>query len=203
MCVRHPSEMRRLPAPIVILVLLLGGAALAAPAAWDATQLELLRQYSVPLRWYNVEGPPYWVAGPKLRHQLGGQRTLIRLGPGEEATSRVGAHTWLRLVGKTKTLNPADSQASSSLDARTFTSTTPIKTADPYSLLIPLPREQPSLVRLTRSREANSELVLAAYFSVEQAFKTLAPYRDGVHLPGKAVRVRRDDEAVSVLAWLI
>lgn len=203
MFVRNPTVIRRLPISIAIVALLLNSQAPAALSAWDETQLQLLGQYSVPLRWYNVEGPPSWVAGPKLRHQLGGQPTLIRLGPGEETTLSAGANTWLRLVGKNKTLNPEALQASISIDARVFTSATPIQTADPYSLLIPLPQGQPSLIRLTRSRTGASELAFAAYFSVEEPFKTLAPYRDLVHLPGKVVRVRRDDEAVSEPAWLI
>jgi hypothetical protein len=116
---------------------------------------------------------------------------------------RAAANTWLRIVGKTRTLNPEELQVSISLDARTFTAVTSFKTVDPYSLLIALPQDQPALVRLTRAGRSDSEVEFAAYFSVEQPFKTLAPYRNGIRLPGKAFRVRRDDEAVSEPAWLI
>jgi hypothetical protein len=195
--------MRCRTAPFAVIALLLSSQARAAPSAWDETQLQLLRQYSTPLRWYNVEGSPYWVAGPSLHHQLSGRPTLVQLEPGQATTLRAAPHTWLRLVGKAKTLYPEDLEASISFDARTFTAAVPLKTADPYSLLIALPQDQPSLVRLTRSGHADSKLEFAAYLSVEQPFKTLAPYRESFRMPGKAARLRRDDEAVSEPAWLI
>jgi hypothetical protein len=185
------------------LLFLLSGPVMAAPSAWDETQLELLRLYSTPLRWYNVDGFPYWVGGPKLRHQFRGQPSLIALQPAEECTLRAAANTWLRLAGKTRTLNPEDLQVSISVDARTFTAVTSFKTVDPYSLLIALPQDEPVLVRLARPAQSDSEAVFAAYFSVEQPFKTLAPYRNGISLPGKPLRLRRDDEAVSEPAWFI
>ena len=152
----------------------------------------------MPLRWYNVEGPPYWVAGVKPHFHFSRQLHLIQLQPGEEVTLRSAtANTWLRIAAEEKALNPADLEISFSSDARGFVAANPIGTIDPYdphSLLIPLPRDRPSLVRLARPRQSGSKLVLAAWFSLELPFDTLAPYRDRIRLPGETVSLRRDDQ---------
>src|SRR5262249_47408579 len=97
-------------------------------------------------------------------------------------------------------------EISFSADARGFVTADPIGTIDPYdphSLLIPLPRDRPSLVRLARPRQSSTPLVFAAWFSLELPFDTVAPYRNPIHLPGKSVPVRRDDQLLPEPTWLI
>lgn len=195
------------PLPIILVLLVVLGRAATAFAAWDETQLLLLQQYSTPLRWYNVEGAPYWVAGAKPHFRITRQRHLIELEPGEEITLRTAtAHTWLRVVAEEKTLSPADLEISFSADARGFIAANPIGSIDPYdphSLLIALPRDRPSLVRLARPRGSGSKLVFAVWFSIEFPYDTIAPYRATIRLPGKAVSLRRDDQLVPERASLV
>jgi len=172
-------------------------------SSWDEGQLQLLRQHSTPLRWDNVKGPPQWVSGSKPRHRLGQRLHFIPLQPGEEVTLRAEPNTWLRLAGEGKTLRPEDLGIGVSTDARMFVETTPIQTIDPYSLLVCMPENKPSLVRLIRPHHASGNLVIAAYFSRVEPFSTLAPYRERVRLPGKAVRLRRAGEAASQPAWAL
>src|SRR5436190_16125355 len=65
------------PCQLAFLILALSAAAAPASSEWDETQLQLLQQYSTPLRWYNVEGAPYWVAGPKPHQPFGRRLHLI------------------------------------------------------------------------------------------------------------------------------
>ncbi len=195
--------MNRLALQTAFLLHLLACHAGAGVSSWDETQLELLGQYSTPLRWDNVEGTPQWVAGPKPHFQLAQGRHLFRIQPGEEVTLRGAANTWLRLAGERKTLKPGDLDIRISTDARSFVQATPILTVDPYCLLLELPRDKACLIRLALPSLAKSSLVFAAYFSHEELFPTLLPYRETVRLPGKNVRVRRDHEADSRLARLL
>src|SRR5580765_2775126 len=121
--------------------LILALSALVAPAStWDETQLRLLQQYSTPLRWYNVEGRPYWVAGPKPHQPFARRLHLIELQPGEAVILRVPANTWVRLTGDAEKLNPAALEISLSIDSRAFASVTAIQTTNTGSLLVALPQ---------------------------------------------------------------
>lgn len=177
--------------------LLLGGRAGAALSSWDESQLGLLEQYPTPLRWDNVEGAPQWVAGAKPDHNLRRGLHLIHLHPGEEVTLRAAADTWLRLAGEGRTLRLEDLEISVSTDTRMFLEVVPLKTIDPYSLLIALPRDKPSLIRITLPPQRASNCVFAAFFSRREFWPALAPHRGSLRLPGKEVRVQRDDESFS------
>jgi hypothetical protein len=199
--VSEQQAMNSLHLHIAFFFLLAGSQARAALSSWDELQLQLLQQYSTPLRWDNVEGPPHWVSGPKPSHEFRQHLHFIHLKPGEEVTLRADANTWLRLAGEARTLAQGDLEMGVSADTRMFVETTPIKTADPYSLLLELPADRPSLIRLTRPQKSASNLVFAAYFSRQEPFDTLAPYRDAVGLPGKAVHLRRKPDAASQRVW--
>jgi len=188
---------------LILSLILQTSYALAGLSSWDQLQLELLREYSTPLRWDNVEGPPQWISGPKPHRGLGGKVHGISLAPGQEVTLCADQRTWLRLVGQGHTLRQDDLEISVSTDAHLFTATDPISTIDPYSLLLCLSQESPCLVRLARPVRCTSAVVFAAFLSREESFVTMAPYRDAVRLPGKAVRLRRDDETSSETAWLL
>jgi len=184
-------------------LLLVSGQAGAGLSSWDEVQLQLLQQYSTPLRWDNVEGPPQWVSGPEPRYQFRQRLHFIDLRPGEEVTLRAAPGTWLRLAGQIKTMKPEDLEIGVSTDARLFVAATSINTIDPYSMLIELPGDKPSLVRLLRPLRAETNMVFAAYFSRVEPFNTLAPYRETVRLPGDAVHIRREGEATSKPAWAL
>jgi hypothetical protein len=182
--------------------LILALSALAASAStWDETQLQLLQQYSTPLRWYNVEGGPYWVAGPKPHQPFGRRLHLIGLQPGEAVILHAPANTWVRLTGDAEKLNPAALEISLSTDSRAFASVTAIQTTNAGSLLVALPQDRPALVRIARPRDSGSKVIFAAFVSSEQPFPDLAPYRDKISLPGKSVRLRREDESVAQSVW--
>ncbi len=184
-------------APIACCLVLATGQAGAGPSSWDEVQLRLLQQHSTPLRWDNVEGAPYRVSGPKPHARFGQRLHLIQLQPGETVTLRAPESRWLRLVGEARTLSADDFEIGISADARMFAAASPLATSDPHSLLVELPPDKPSLVRLNRSLQAESNLVFAACFSREEPFNTFAPHREAVRLPGKSVRLRREGEILS------
>src|SRR5204863_5502572 len=111
---------------IAVLALALGARAPAALwSSWDETQLQLLEQYSTPLRWYNVEGAPDRVSGAEPHYDFFRRLHFIHLQPGEEITLRAAADTWLRVAGKMTALRPDDLEISASTDARAFVVATP------------------------------------------------------------------------------
>ena len=136
---------------IAVLALALGARAPAAlSSSWDETQLQLLEQYSMPLRWYNVEGAPYRVSGAEPHYDFFRRLHFVHLQPSQEIILRASADTWLRVAGKTTALRPEDLQVSVSTDARAFAVATPLHTSAPEALWIELPHDTPSLIRIAR-----------------------------------------------------
>ena len=84
---------------ILLLALLAADSVEAALSGWDSTQLELLEQYSTPLRWHNIEGSPYRVAGAKIRHPFASRLHAVQLRPGESIT-QVQLAKWLVSEGE-------------------------------------------------------------------------------------------------------
>lgn len=185
------------PLQLVCVLLLAGNRLGAALSTWDEVQLHLLEQYSTPLRWDNVEGAPYWIEGPKPRHYFRTGLHLINLQAGEAVTLRAEANTWLRLVGDGRTLRPGDLEIGVSTDARMFIQASPIATVDPYALLIKMPPDKPSFVRVQRPANSESNVVFAAFFSRVEPFITLLPHRETVRLPGKPIRLGQEDQAAA------
>jgi hypothetical protein len=103
-----------------------------------------------------------------------------------------------------------------SLDGRLFVERAAIETDDPYSLLVELPPDQPSLIRI-QSKAAkggataldfgpqtfDSTLEFTAFLSREEPVATPSPYRESVTLPGQATRLWRTGEAASHSVWAL
>src|SRR5512135_737240 len=106
--------------PTAVCLLLTASEVLAGISSWDETQLQLLGQYSTPLRWDNVEGPPRWVSGSKPQGHWRRALHLISLAPGQETVIRANPNCWLRLAGEGKTLHAGDFEISISTDTRLF-----------------------------------------------------------------------------------
>jgi hypothetical protein len=185
-----------------LLLLIPANPAGGALSGWDEIQLELLGQYSTPLRWHNIEGDPHWVSGREIRGQFGGRLHWMHLDPGESVTFRADGSRWLRVTAQAGELSAQDFEASVSTDGRTYAWVRPVKTNDPRSWLVRLP-EEPCVARLSRPSDAGSSLTCAAFISVEQPFSTLAPHRETIRLPGKPVSLQHENELGSQRAWPI
>ncbi len=177
--------------------------AAAALSGWDGVQLQLLENYSTPLRWYNVEGRPYLPSGVGAHHEWKKRTDYIQLSPGQEITLHLPRTAWLRIVNRSDAFTPDDIGVSVSTDGCAFAEACLTKTSDLRSWLVALPQDCPSIVRIVHRARTASELSFELYFSQEWPLPNILPYKDALTLPGNSVRFRAVGEPFLQYAWLV
>lgn len=175
----------------------------AALSGWDEVKLQLLENYPVQLRWYNVEGRPYLLAGTTARHQWARHSDYVELSPGQEILLCMPPDVWLRIVRLSDAMTKNDLGVSVSTDGRTFVETCLIDTTDSRSWLVALPWDDPSIIRIAHRGQTNEPVKFELYFSCQWPLQNLLPYNAVVSLPARAIRLRASDEPFLQHAQLV
>jgi len=159
----------------------------SAAAGIDRIEAALAQQRPPPLRWYNVEGAPYWLDGPRPRHSPERSLHVLSLQVQESSLLRLPAGAWLRLQDPRRPLCPGEFEVAAGPGSGAYLALTPAEDDDPYSLLYGDPLPQERVVRLTRLRACEGARELALFVSVTQALAPERQYRDRLALPLPAV----------------
>ncbi len=189
-----------LPRLVYAALVLLFAYCMAPPAAAesDNVQAERLTQFTQPLRWDNIEGEPYWVAGARLEYRYAVGAHLVRLAPRETVTVRVPEGELLRLVRSTGRWRKDEVEVMFGAGSGLYASVPLVPSTDGRSLLGQAGFPAPALARVAAGAVA---LELGLFLSRREALGELAPYRGRVVPPGTPVQLRRRTDAASEAYW--
>jgi hypothetical protein len=162
---------------------------------------EMLGNCGLPLRWDNVEGPPFWVAGEPLRHPLIGDFSWARLEPGKRITLRLPMSSALRLFSPGSPLEPADVEASISDGSGLKAPLKPILMSDAASICYYPQSLKPVLVEMARPQAQSTARDFALFVSRLELEPALAGYSDMVSLPAPRARISRSPWLPGDLFW--
>lgn len=165
-------------------------------AKLDDLQLRLLKQYDLPLRWDNIEGPPQWITGKKLSYNRDTGLHMAKLEPGEFVTFRVPVGEKARIYNPECEFSDDDIELSVSNGSGAYSFLPYQFSSDLRSMIFsPLNRE-PSLVRVSRKPSSEESIKIAIFISRREAQDEIAPYRKMISLPGKFARIYRSGRSV-------
>ncbi|MGH8583286.1 MAG: hypothetical protein ACREWG_10980 [Gammaproteobacteria bacterium] len=189
-----------MPRPVyAALVLLIAYCiALSAEAESDDVQAQRLTRFAQPLRWDNIEGEPYWVAGarPEYRYAVGAH--VVRLAPRETVTVRVPEGEFLRLVRGSGQWRKDEVEVMFGAGSGLYASVPLARSTDGRSLIGQAGFPAPALARVAAGSGA---LEFGLFLSRREALGELAPYRGRVVLPGTPVQLRRRTDAAGEAYW--
>ncbi|MEW6713483.1 MAG: hypothetical protein AB1306_00125 [Nitrospirota bacterium] len=169
---------------------------LGSIAKLDDLQLRLLKQYDLPLRWDNIEGPPQWVSGKKLSYNYDAGLHMAELKPGEFVTFRVPSGETARIYNPECEFSIDDIELAVSNGSGAYSFLPYQFSADLKSIIFsPLNRE-PSLVRVSRKPDKDEGIKIAFFISRHETQDEIAPYRRMISLPGKFARIHRSGRSV-------
>ena len=173
--------------------------AFMAHAQFDDVQLALLEQFDTPLRWDNVEGGPHWLAGPRpVRHRGEGVHVL-RLQPGQSSTLWFPDAGLLRIRGAGSELSSDALALGVSDGSGLIRMLQPPEAAGEWLLKRRVSSWR--VVHIQRPAWHDEAIDVAVFVGRYDAFGDIAPYRDVLPLPTKAVRLRREHDAVAQRFW--
>ncbi len=128
------------------------------------------------LRWQNIEGVPYWVAGAPLEFEAASQLHAARLIPGGEVLVHLPSGSLLRVAGLGGRLQPQDVQLWVSNGSGLYRAAlSAVVTAD-GSLLLAASDLETSLVRIVRPTDRATCLDVALFISRRMVPKLAFPY---------------------------
>lgn len=185
----------------LVLAVLAASFALPVDAALDEVQTRMLRPYSLPLRWDNVERAPQWVSGVPPVYRSGLGLHCVRLEPGQAVTLRVARGEQVRVWHADGTLAATDLEMDFSLGSGLYQRLPAALAADRHALLGQARLTASYLARISRPRRAGSALEVALFISRHEPLGELAPYREIIPLPGAVVQMRRGDQAAPQSYW--
>lgn len=189
----------------VILALCTGGQAFGGMSASvvDPGELRAREAYTLPLRWENVEGAPYWVAGAKLHYSQKEQMHLVSLEPGEDVVIKLPPRERLRVLNAQQPFQADDLEFWLSDGSGAYVNLPPQRSVDAWSLLLSSDRSSTMLVRVRRPRQHQQAVMVALFLSRSDPLDTIVPYRTMIELAGTPVFIRRTTEATGVTFWLL
>jgi hypothetical protein len=169
----------------------------------DPHELRARETYALPLRWENVEGSPYWVAGAKPHYRQKEQMHLVSLEPGEDVVIKLPPRERLRVLNAQQPFQADDLEFWLSDGSGAYVNLPPQRSADAWSLLFSSDRSSTMLVRIRRPPQHQRALMVALFLSRSEPLDTIVPYRTMIKLAGTPVFIRRTTEATGVPFWLL
>jgi hypothetical protein len=160
----------------------------------DRVERRLIEQLNVPLRWDNVEGPPYWVDGVKPVRKTHLGLHVIPLPPNNQCTLRVPPRVTVRIEAIEAALNPQEVELWIDNGTGLAVRHIPALSSDGRSLVCASPSLETSIVHLVRPAHAESCIELAVFLSRREIPREIAPYRHQLDAGSLTAQIRRDDE---------
>ena len=169
-----------------------GAIVLFAEAAWtqniDQAEIELRRIAGAPLRWDNVEGAPFWLAGKAPSYSLRrGVHTFV-LGSAQFALIRLPRGESLRLVSEGRKLAPTDIDLMVSNGSGLFLQFDPLPVQDGSLAFVPDINEE-LVVKLSLPERRKDPMEFAVYVSRHEWEARGIDYRSEVSLDAPLHRI--------------
>ncbi len=187
------------------LILLLAMAALfpmAASAELDVVQAEMVADDTLPMRWDNVEGAPWYVAGNAPEYASAEDTHIVELKPGASVTIRLPVYETLRIYRPAGPLALADVEVFLSNGTGLYARWQPQRSSDGHSLLIAPQSPDSMLARVGVPANAKTQR-LALFVSRHESLGKVAPYRGVVSLTDERVGIRRADQRGARTFWIV
>lgn len=196
----HPQSLRGL----LFALLVCGDSSAAAFASpIDSADLAVRNAYPLPVQWENVEGAPYWVAGPLPHYKRKARLHRVRLEPGEDVIIKLPPHEMLQARYHRRPLQADDLEFWMSDGSGLYVQGPPQSSSDGRSFLLAPQRSETMLVRVRRPLHQHQGITLALFVSRHEELPSIMPYRIEIPFSHAPVRIRRTTEAVGRQFWLL
>ncbi|NOT55464.1 MAG: hypothetical protein HOP18_12735, partial [Deltaproteobacteria bacterium] len=172
-------------------------------ASIDSADLALRNAYAMPLRWENIEGAPYWVAGPRPRYQRKTRLHRVRLEAGEDVIIKLPPQEMLRVRHSRRQFQADDLECWMSDGSGLYVHVPPQFSSDGRSLLVAPQRSETTLVRVRRPLHRQRSITFALFVSRHDTLPSIVPYRVEIPFPHEPATIRRATEAVGQRFWLL
>ena len=187
---------------LFVLLLMAGLFPAPADAELDVVQAEMVAGDTLPMRWDNIEGAPWYVTGEAPAYSTQEDMHLVELNAGDMVTVRLPVYEMLRIYRPDGTLLPTDVQVSLSNGTGLYARWQPQRSHDGHSLLVAPQASDSMLVRIQVPANGQTRR-LALFISRHESLGKIAPYRGVVSLEGETVGIRRADQRGSRTFWVI
>ena len=164
-------------------------------AELDGVNLRLLEQYDTPLRWDNIEGPPYWISGAPLEFEPSRRLHAANLEPGQCVYLRLPPYSMLRVVTPRVTLHLDDIEIWLSDGSGLYVRQAPASDGD--ALLIAPDQAQAMVAKIKRPASSSCGVKVAFFVSRRKILEQVAPYRKLLRVCNSTVKLRNEEHKVA------
>ena len=185
--------------PLILSLCLSGGL-----RAQDSVEDVLRRDYTLPLRWDNVQGAPAWISGEKPGYNILRRCSEVELAPGQGVCVRIPAYEMLRIVCDKDQLPPDGLEIALSTGSGLLAFTEPVPSVEAHSLLIDPQRPNSMLAHVFRPSHFKDAIRVGLFTSRHVPLQEVASYRDLVDIKAQdKVRITTsvDAEALAFAKW--
>jgi len=175
---------------------------MAASAELDVVQAKMVAGDSLPMRWDNIEGAPWYVAGNAPEYATSEGMHIVELKPGTSLTVRIPVYEMLRLYRPDGQLAVKDVEVFLSNGTGLYARWQTQRSSDGHSLLI-VPQASDSMLARIQVPSDGKTQRLAVFISRHESLGKIAPYRGVVGLEGESVGIRRADQRGARTFWVV
>lgn len=177
---------------------------LSVKAELDIVQSRMLKPYTTPLRWDNIEHAPEWLRGTPATLKKDSRLHTIHLAPNDWVEVRIAGNETLRVLGIEKVLVQANLRILVSNGSGLYLEPTLQITADHKNWLAHADSNSPTIYRLENvgtNIESTESIEIALFASRHTYLGEQAPYRQLVPLPTDEVALHQSFEASAQRYW--
>lgn len=181
----------------LIMCMAAAGLITGIPARAAVDGVEVARgSASMALRWENIKGAPYWIAGPAPAASAYRSWHVVELRGQQSVAIHVPAHAMLRVIAEQEA--PQEAPVFSVSDGTGLAlEHKPIPGTDGRSWLVKPDAPHPAVIHLQRAGLADTPQRVALFLGYMEEPADPIPYRHELPLDGERVRVRQADEALA------
>jgi len=176
---------------------------LQAFSALDDTQLRLLEQFEIPLRWDNIEDEEPWLGGIRPVYNANYGFHTVKLGCKDHVLVKLYKDRLLRIYNPEGPFKDDGLRIALSNGSGLYITYPYSIDHERRSILLTPPQRLPYLVRIENVCEGNGSTEIGLFYSRYEYINDIAPYRSLIPLPLEKVNITRDDKLPSEVFYLL